>query len=298
MIDYSTFLGAVGPDARMDLDARQIADFARATLDPHPEHLDPSAARALGLPAQVAPPTLAFVLTLGTSQPLPFPLDGFLHVDQALSFERPLFAGDHLTSHLEVTRVRHRGGPGKGPETWILSIEGSLADASGHPVARSESRLVYREPSQTGPDPAPAPEATTPDDPADASDPGPTTRTLTLTPADLRLYAQVSGDPNPIHTDDAIARRYGLRGVIAHGMLTMALIAQAAEDEARAQGHRLASLRCRFQEPVLPGESISVHATPGAREGSLLLSLTGPGSPAPRVRGEATLVPGPSATGV
>lgn len=289
MIDYNTFLGSVGPDTEIDLDSGRIADFARATLDSHAEHVRPEAARDLGLPGPVAPPTLAFVLTLGGSSPLPFPLDGFLHVDQALRFERPLFAGDRLTSHLELTRVRHRGGAGKGPDTWILSIEGSLQDASGRRIAQSESRLIHRDPAEPGSGPPARPDEARAEGEGTTPDPGPVTRTLALTHADLKRYAEASGDPNPIHTDDTVARRYGLPGVIAHGMLTMALLAQAAEEEARAEGDWVAALRCRFQEPVLPGETLSVHAAPGAREGSLALSLTGPGSPVPRVRGEATL---------
>ena len=38
----------------------------------------------------------------------------------------------------------------------------------------------------------------------------------------LRLYAEASGDPNPIHLSDAAAEAAGLPGVIAHGMLTVA----------------------------------------------------------------------------
>ena len=38
----------------------------------------------------------------------------------------------------------------------------------------------------------------------------------------LRLYAEASGDPNPIHLSDESAAAAGLPGVIAHGMLTVA----------------------------------------------------------------------------
>ena len=47
----------------------------------------------------------------------------------------------------------------------------------------------------------------------------------TLPPIDrdqLRLYAEASGDPNPIHLSDEAAEAAGLPGVIAHGMLTVA----------------------------------------------------------------------------
>lgn len=38
----------------------------------------------------------------------------------------------------------------------------------------------------------------------------------------LKEYAEVSGDHNPIHQDEAFAKSVGLENVIAHGMLTMA----------------------------------------------------------------------------
>lgn len=50
---------------------------------------------------------------------------------------------------------------------------------------------------------------------------------ITLPPVtrlDLIKYAGASGDFNPIHTIDEAAARAGLPGVIAHGMLTMAVM--------------------------------------------------------------------------
>jgi len=49
------------------------------------------------------------------------------------------------------------------------------------------------------------------------------TRTFTVTRADLVAYADASGDHNPIHQDEDVARSVGLPGVIAHGMYTLAL---------------------------------------------------------------------------
>jgi acyl dehydratase len=52
-------------------------------------------------------------------------------------------------------------------------------------------------------------------------------RTFQITRADLIRYAGASLDFNPIHWSDRIATSVGLPGVIAHGMLTMALAGQA-----------------------------------------------------------------------
>ena len=50
---------------------------------------------------------------------------------------------------------------------------------------------------------------------------------LTLGPigqADLVLYANASGDQNPIHIDQNFAKKSGLPDVIAHGMLIMSYL--------------------------------------------------------------------------
>ena len=48
-------------------------------------------------------------------------------------------------------------------------------------------------------------------------------KVIKLTRGDLVKYAGVSGDLNPIHWDDEIAKQVGLDTAIAHGMLTMGL---------------------------------------------------------------------------
>ncbi|MEV6320732.1 fused (3R)-hydroxyacyl-ACP dehydratase subunits HadA/HadB [Nocardia sp. NPDC051787] len=48
-------------------------------------------------------------------------------------------------------------------------------------------------------------------------------RTTLLTRGDLANYAGVSGDSNPIHFSDLVARSVGLPDVVSHGLLTMGL---------------------------------------------------------------------------
>ncbi len=74
-------------------------------------------------------------------------------------------------------------------------------------------------------------------------------RTFTITRADLVAYAEAAGDPNPIHQDEAVARSVGLPGVIAHGMLTMALAARAVEGW--FPGAEVVSFGCKFTNPVV-----------------------------------------------
>jgi acyl dehydratase len=46
----------------------------------------------------------------------------------------------------------------------------------------------------------------------------------------LKEYAKASGDTNPIHTNDTVAERAGLKGVIAHGLLSFGFITKLFED--------------------------------------------------------------------
>ena len=66
---------------------------------------------------------------------------------------------------------------------------------------------------------------------------------------DLVRYAAASGDHNPIHQDEDVARSVGLPGVIAHGMFTMALAARAVETW--TDGAEVVELGCKFTKPVV-----------------------------------------------
>ena len=75
-------------------------------------------------------------------------------------------------------------------------------------------------------------------------------RTFAITRADLVAYAEAAGDPNPIHQDEEVARKVGLPGVIAHGMLTLALASRAVESWAGGPG-RVRELGAKFTRPVV-----------------------------------------------
>ena len=46
----------------------------------------------------------------------------------------------------------------------------------------------------------------------------------------LKRYAKASGDMNPIHTNDIIAEKAGLKGVIAHGLFSFGFITNLFEE--------------------------------------------------------------------
>ncbi len=84
-------------------------------------------------------------------------------------------------------------------------------------------------------------------------------REYAVTRADLVAYADASGDQNPIHQDDDVARSVGLPGVIAHGMYTMALAARAVSDWTGAAD--VVELGCKFTSPVVVPAEGSVVVT-------------------------------------
>jgi len=73
-------------------------------------------------------------------------------------------------------------------------------------------------------------------------------------------YAGASGDFNPIHIDEAFARRVGLPGRILHGLWTMAQVARAHTDAAGGPEH-LKRLSVQFRGMGVMGEEIVVSGT-------------------------------------
>ena len=103
-----------------------------------------------------------------------------------------------------------------------------------------------------------------------------TSQVYTVSRADLVRYAAASGDQNPIHQDETVARSVGLPGVIAHGMYTMALAARAVE--AWYPGAEVVSFGCKFTSPVVVpaegGVEVEVAGEGTAADGLTTVKLT------------------------
>lgn len=83
-------------------------------------------------------------------------------------------------------------------------------------------------------------------------------REFRVTRVDLVRYAGASGDFNPIHWSDRIAKDVGLPTVIGHGMLTMALAARLITEWAGDPG-AVVEYGARFSRPVVvPDDSDGV----------------------------------------
>lgn len=83
----------------------------------------------------------------------------------------------------------------------------------------------------------------------------PSLRKGPITRDDLRAYAAASGDPNPIHLDEELARNAGYPGVFAHGMLSMGYLGEFLVQAAGAGGVR--RMRARFAKLTWPGDVVT-----------------------------------------
>lgn len=82
-----------------------------------------------------------------------------------------------------------------------------------------------------------------------------------VTAEQLRAYAEASGDPNPIHLDEEAAKKVGLPGIIAHGMLIAGLIAERANRfmEGDVGGSwTMTRFQTRFRAMTFLGDVISI----------------------------------------
>ena len=94
----------------------------------------------------------------------------------------------------------------------------------------------------------------------------------------LKAYADASGDQNPIHQNEEFALSVGLPNVIAHGMLTMALVGKYVSDFAGGSVNVL-EYSARFIKPVIvpAGEKVDLTVTATVAEvadGKISLTLS------------------------
>jgi acyl dehydratase len=91
----------------------------------------------------------------------------------------------------------------------------------------------------------------------------------------LKVYADTSGDFNPIHQDDAAAQKLGFPTVIVHGMLSAALMAERAEKFVREECGRadwiLEKFQTRFKAIAYPGDALTVSGSVKEASDSLMI---------------------------
>ncbi|MFE5888362.1 FAS1-like dehydratase domain-containing protein [Streptomyces sp. NPDC002285] len=127
----------------------KIREFAAAIGDPHPAYRDAGAARALGHPDVIAPPTFVFAVVhramaeVRGDPAIGLDIDRVVHSDQRLEFHRPVRAGDRLTVTVHIEAARRLAGNG------IVSTRSEVTTESGEPVVTAHMTLISRAPENT-----------------------------------------------------------------------------------------------------------------------------------------------------
>lgn len=82
----------------------------------------------------------------------------------------------------------------------------------------------------------------------------------TVSEEDVRLFAQVSGDHNPLHMDEEYAAKTQFGGRIAHGALTASYISALLGNDMPGPGSIFTGLELRFRRPVRIGDEVTARA--------------------------------------
>jgi 3-hydroxybutyryl-CoA dehydratase len=83
----------------------------------------------------------------------------------------------------------------------------------------------------------------------------------TVTQHDIELFAEVSGDHNPVHLDAAFAAATPFKGIIAHGMLSASFISAILGTTLPGEGTIYLGQSLKFLAPVRPGDTVRTVIT-------------------------------------
>jgi acyl dehydratase len=122
----------------------KIRDFADAIGDPNPAYRDVDAAKALGHPEVVAPPTFAIIVSMRVTGDAVFdPELGLnyalvVHGEQRFVHHRPIRHGDRLRGTSVITDIRDAG------RNELLTLETELRTDDGELVCTAYNTIVSR----------------------------------------------------------------------------------------------------------------------------------------------------------
>ncbi|MBI4939409.1 MAG: MaoC family dehydratase N-terminal domain-containing protein [Actinobacteria bacterium] len=132
------------PESVYEVSREKIAEFATAIGSTDPAHFDGDAARALGHPDVIAPPTFAVVIAQRSeARVIRDPEAGIdysrvVHGEEKFVHRRPITVGDVLVTTSYVDSVRSAGGHS------MVSTRSEIATQGGEPVSTVTSTIVVR----------------------------------------------------------------------------------------------------------------------------------------------------------
>ncbi len=161
------------------------------------------------------PLTYPFALTFPTVMSLvsgfdfPFAAMGSVHVENHITQYRPIAVTDTVSVAVHAENLReHR----KGLLVDIVTDINVGNDTAWHQV----TTFLHQQRTSLSDEPKAAPQK--------QPKLGPPNAVLHITPGQIRRYASVGGDHNPIHTNAVAAKLFGFPTVIAHGMYSAAAV--------------------------------------------------------------------------
>jgi acyl dehydratase len=173
-----------------------------------------------------------------------------LHVEQDMYFLRPMVPGDILTSVATITAIADE------PAGESLAVEVRCTNQRSESVQRMMFTALIRGRSVRDRKHSRVGEA------APLGEPLLRVRQKIDDDQTFR-YASASGDHNPIHVDENVAKMAGLPGIVVHGLCTMAFTSKVMIDHlCDRDPRRLGRLRARFSRPVFPGQEITTAVWP------------------------------------
>ena len=105
---------------------------------------------------------------------------------------------------------------------------------------------------------------------------------FTVTEAEMRAFAALSGDHNALHRDDAFARGKGFEGRLVYGGLLVAKVSRLIGMELPGADGLWTGLSLRFLKPLYVGEAARLegtvaHLSPATRNVTLKLAVRSAG---------------------
>ncbi|ORB22203.1 dehydratase [Mycolicibacterium moriokaense] len=180
------------------------------------------------------PFTLTFptVMALVTAFDFPFAAMGSVHIENHITQYRPILVTDTVGVRVHAENLReHR----RGLLVDIVTDVNVGNEKAWHQV----TTFLHQQKTSLSGEPKPPPKK--------QPKLGPPNAVLRITPGQIRHYASVGGDHNPIHTNPIAAKLFGFPTVIAHGMFTAAAVLANIE----GQLPDAVKYSVRFAKPVV-----------------------------------------------
>jgi acyl dehydratase len=84
-------------------------------------------------------------------------------------------------------------------------------------------------------------------------------RSRKVSARDIELFTEISGDRNPIHYDEALARATPFGGIVVQGGVISAILNAMVAEDLPGPGTVFLQANWSFKAPVRPGDTITGH---------------------------------------